>query len=88
MSVTRIIEYRNRDTIAALEDLLARARGGHLRGVAFTIKTSANQHRLGLTGAYWDNPHEVLMCAVRLSHIVNELISSRDTAAPSRTMPL
>lgn len=88
MNIVRIDDYRDADTIATLRDLLQRAENGKLRGIAFSIKTSGNQHRLGMTGAYWDNPHEVLMCATRLSYKVNQLLSARNGEPETTTMPL
>lgn len=89
MSVVRLVEYRNHDTRTALEDLLERDHSGRMRGVAFMFKTSSHQHRLGMTGVYWQHPHEVIMCAGRLMYIVNELISERGPGEPeTTTMPL
>jgi len=88
MSVTTIDEYRSRDTIAALRDLLNRAERGQIRGLAFAIKVGARRHRLGFTGHYYEDPIETLGCVTRMEYKLNQLISARDGEPETRTMPL
>lgn len=88
MNVTTIEDYRSRDMIEALEDLLGRARKGQLRGFAFAIKVGSRRHRVGFTGTYWDDPTEALGCVTRMEYKLNQLISSRDGEPETRTMPL
>lgn len=88
MTVTRIDEYQSRDIISALQDLLARAENGRLRGFAFAIKLGPRHHRIGFTGDYWNDPYDLLGCVTRMEYKVNQVISSRDDDPETNTMPL
>jgi len=88
MSIARIDEYQNRETVIALRDLLERAEKGRIKGFAFSIKTGSKRHRIGFTGDYWHDPYEVLGCVTRMEYKVNQLISARDDEPETRTMPL
>lgn len=88
MTVTRITEEGTRETIAALEDLLQRARAGQIYGIAFSIKTGPKQHRIGFTGEYWRDPVQLLGCVTRMEYKVNHIISDRDNEHDTMTMPL
>lgn len=88
MNVTRIDDYTDHDAIAALSDLLARARAGQLRGFAFVIKTAPKRHKMGFTGSYWDDPGEALIVATRMQYKLNQMISARDDEPSTDLMPL
>lgn len=88
MNVTRISDYQNRDTVSALKDMLARAQAGKLRGVAFAVKTGAKRHLMGMTGEYWDDPHEALSVATRMEYKINQVISGRDDEQRTDFAPL
>lgn len=88
MAITRIDEHLDRDTILALQDLLARAENGQIRGLAFAIKTGPKRHRIGFTGQYWADPIETLGCVTRMEYKLNQLISARDGEPETSTMPL
>lgn len=77
MTVIRITEYRNRDTINVLEDLLARAKRGEVLGLCYAFKRNAGHHGIGLTGEYIDDPTDVLAVASRIDFEVNMLIRER-----------
>ena len=68
-TVVRIVEYLNRDTISALEDMLARAR----RGLCFAYKTDTDEP-MGLTGVYTETKSLALCVASRLAIEVNKQI--------------
>lgn len=88
MSVTRIDEHHNHDTVEALRDLLRKAEAGQLRGLGFVVKVGLRRHRIGFTGDYLDDPVQVLGCVTRMEYKVNQLISSRDSEPETRSMPL
>jgi len=88
MNVTKIENYQNRETIAALRDLLERAERGAVRGMAFTIKVRGNRHMVGFTGDYHANPHEMLGVITRMEYKVNQLISALDDDPETTSMPL
>jgi hypothetical protein len=77
-AVVRIVEYLNRDTISALEDMLARARRGEVLGLCFAFKTGPGHHGIGLTGEYISDPTDVLAVASRISIEVNMLVRERN----------
>lgn len=77
-NVTHILEYKTRDTAAALTELLHQAQHGKLHGVVFIAKTGPRRHRLGVTGEYWADPAQALGAAVRLCHRINQRISEAE----------
>lgn len=66
MQVVSLSQYRSRELVAALKDLLELAERGQVRGLAFVAKIGRHGHRAGLTGDYSRNPDEALLAAVRL----------------------
>lgn len=77
-NVTQILEYKSRDTVQALTELLARAQNGQIRSLVFAYKSdSRSDHRIGITGDYWADPAQILVCAARLSYRVNRIIEAR-----------
>lgn len=77
MSVTSIIEFRNKETISVLEELLAQARAGDISGFAFACKYGGNRHGIGLTGDYRKDPIEALAVTARIAHVLNTLYDTR-----------
>jgi len=77
--VVRIVEYRNRDTVKALEDMLARAKRGEIRGLCFAYKIDDRNHGIGLTGEYITDPTDVLAVVSRIEFEVNMLVRERNT---------
>jgi hypothetical protein len=77
MAVIRITEYQNRDTVSALEDMLARARRGEILGLCFAYKIDQKNHGIGLTGEYITDPTDVLAVVSRIEFEVNMLVRER-----------
>lgn len=77
--VVRIVEYKNRDTISALEDMLGRAKRGEILGLCFSYKIDQGHHGIGLTGEYITDPTDVLAVASRINFEVNMIL--RETPA-------
>lgn len=77
MSVTKIAEFRSKETVAVLEELLADARLGKITGFAFACKYGEKNHGIGLTGDYRKDPIEVLAVHGRIQHVLNTLVDSR-----------
>jgi hypothetical protein len=67
MNLVRLSEYRNRELVAVLKELLNLAEDGHASGMAFVVKIGKT-HRGGLAGDYRRNPDEGLSAAARLKH--------------------
>lgn len=87
-TVTTIFEYRARETIACLEQLLQEARRGEISGFAFACKRGDHDHGIGLTGNYRDDPLPVLAVTSRIDHVVNDLIDARSIEEPTSGVPL
>lgn len=66
MNVVRMQEFRNRELVGVLRELLQLAERGTVSGLAFVVKIGRKGHRSGLTGDYSRNPDEALSAAVRL----------------------
>lgn len=66
MRVVSLAQYKNRELIAVLREMLHLAEDGHAHGLAFVLKMGPKRHWSGLTGDYSRNPDEALPAAVRL----------------------
>jgi hypothetical protein len=77
MAVTSIVEYRNKETVAVLEELLDQARRGEITGLAFACKVGDKNHGIGLTGDYRDDPISTLAVVSRIAHVLNGLYDNR-----------
>ena len=66
MNLVNLGEYRSRKVVAALNDLLALAHGGHLHGLAFVAKLGPGDHRAGAIGDYQHHPEEALSATFRM----------------------
>ncbi len=77
MAVTSIVEYRNKETVAVLEELLDQARRGEITGFAFACKIGAQNHGIGLTGDYREDPIAALAVTARIAHVLNGLYDNR-----------
>jgi len=81
--ITQILEYKTRDTVSALTELLHRAQHGRLHGLVFICKTGPRRHRVGITGEYAADPAQALGAAVRLSYRLNLAVTEAEMHAPS-----
>lgn len=88
MNITKIEDHLSVEIVAALQDLLARAEAGRLRGFAFMVKTGPKRHRIGFSGDYWHDPLEALGVITRMEYKANQLISTREDEPETTTMPL
>ena len=66
MNVVRMQEFRNRELVGVLRELLQLAERGSVSGMAFVVKVGRAAHRAGLTGDYSRNQDEALSAVVRL----------------------
>lgn len=80
--ITSLVEYRNRDTIEALTEMLRLAHEGKVRGVVFTAWAGRRRHALGVTGDYWHDPAQALAAANRMAYLLNQYITEADTGQP------
>lgn len=80
MSVTKLIEYANRDTIETLEGLLKQARQGEIQGLLFAVRLGIKQHAMGVSGEY---AHDPIMAAAITSRILYKLHMLADGSLPN-----
>lgn len=77
-NVVRIQDFKARDTVDALEELLASARSGRISGLAFAIKYDGKEHAFGLTGDYLERPMDAAAMVIRVQHRLNQLIDKME----------
>lgn len=76
-NVTHIEEFRNKETIGVLEELLELAKAGQITGFVFACKYNSKRHGIGLTGDYRKDPIEALAISARIIHVLNTLHDNR-----------
>lgn len=59
-NVVQLREFKNRDLVDTMRELLALAEAGHIEGHCFVVKLGAGDHRAGVTGDYKRAPAEAL----------------------------
>lgn len=72
-NVIRIIEYRNKDTIAVCEEIIEKAKRGEIVGMLYAIRLNDFDHGIGATGKYRDDPISGLAAAGRLLNVLSKL---------------
>lgn len=60
LNVVRLGEFRNRELVATLKEMLQLAEAGSIHAHAFVIKLGPGEHRAGLSGDYARSPAEAL----------------------------
>lgn len=78
--VTRLAQYRAKQTVEVLEELLEQAKAGDLTGLAVVCKRSS-KHTFCLTGDYREDPLPVMALAERMQHVLNRMMDRRDASA-------
>lgn len=71
MQVTRIEEYKSRETIKLLEELLERARLGEILGLVFCVRLGVKAHAMGVSGHYLEDPVMAIAVTARMNHRLN-----------------
>lgn len=66
MQVVQLAQYKNRELVAVLKEMLILAEGGHATALAFVVKVGPRRHWAGLTGDYEIRPEEALPALLRL----------------------
>jgi hypothetical protein len=78
MNVVKIQEYLCRDTVAALEHMLACARRGEIKGLALCAKDARGREHIAFIGDYLDNPALGVNAANRMSWRLTQMQDARD----------
>lgn len=72
MQVVNLAQYRSREVIAALRELLEAAEAGEIRGLAYVVKVAPGDNRVGLAGVYKQCPEKALKAAFKLEKELRE----------------
>ena len=73
MSVVQLGDYRGKETVAVLRELLIRASRGQVAGFGFNVEFKDGTQKTGFTGKYKANPTEALRVANRMSQRLNDI---------------
>lgn len=69
-SVVSISEYRNRETIETLENLLQKAKDGDIQGIIYAVKMEHGPQTVGFAGHYAHAPVSGLTAAARVFELL------------------
>ncbi len=69
-NVIRIVEYKSRETVEALETMLEMARAGEISGMVFALRLGDWNHGVGVTGEYEKDPIAAASVAARILKIL------------------
>jgi hypothetical protein len=65
-------QYRAREVVDALKELLAAAEAGQIQGLAYIVKAGPEDHRAGTAGVYRRHPEKALQATFALErHLCN-----------------
>lgn len=78
MSVTRITEFRSRETVAVLEHLLERAKRGELIGIAMCALPTHGPEEITFTDLYRRNPAAASNACMRVSWRLTQMQDELD----------
>lgn len=81
MTVTRLSEYKNKETVGVLEQLLAQARNGDISGLLFCVRLSSNHHAMGISGIYHADPTQAVTGCGRMKHRLNLMIDAMEVCS-------
>ena len=73
-TVTKLDEWKNRDTVETLADLLEKARKGEISGLLFSVRLGAKHHAMGAAGEYLSDPMMAVGIAARMQHRLHIMI--------------
>jgi hypothetical protein len=79
--VVRLGDYRTKDAVAVLRELLVLASRGKVAAFGFNVELKDGTQKTGFTGKYAADPAEALRVATRMSQRLNAIQDLRDAAA-------
>lgn len=88
MSVTRIEEFKNRETIETLEELLDQAKKGQIHGFLFCARQGEKSHLMGLSGDYRDDAILAVAVAARMIYRLNTMVDEAEQFTTSKKSEL
>lgn len=79
--VVQIGDFRGKETVAVLRELLVKASRGEVAALGFNVEFKDGTQKTGFTGRYRADPAEALRVANRMSQQLNAIQDLRDAAA-------
>jgi hypothetical protein len=70
MRLVNLDQYRSREVVAALEELLEAAKQGEIRGLAYIVKVAPDDNRAGVVGEYKRSPAKALQATFQLERLL------------------
>ncbi len=80
MPVTKLSEYKSRETVETLEKLLEQARRGEIHGLLFCVRLGIKSHAMGLAGEYAKDPVMAVAVTSRMLHRLNIYADENESA--------
>lgn len=81
MAVVQLGDYRGKETMAVLRELLVKASRGEIAALGFNVEFKDGSQRTGFTGKYKLDPAEALRVANKMSQRLNAIQDLRQAAA-------
>lgn len=78
--VVQIGDFRGKETVAVLRELLVKASRGEVIAFGFNVEFKNGTQKTGFTGRYRTDPAEALRVAGRMSQQLNAIQDLRDAA--------
>ena len=79
--VVQLGDYRKKETMTVLRELLVLASKGKIAGFGFNVEMKDGTQKMGFTGKYQTDAAEALRVANRMSQRLNEIRDLREAAA-------
>lgn len=74
MAVVDMREYKTREIVRELEQLLDLAKAGRLAGIAYCMQTPRGGEHVGLVGKYKADPGRVMVASTHLYNRARQII--------------
>lgn len=79
--VVSIGDFRRKETVAVLRELLVKAARGEVAGFAFEVEFRDGSHKSGFTGKYRSDAMDAAKAALRMSQHLNAIQDMQEAAA-------
>jgi hypothetical protein len=79
--VVQLGNYRAKETITVLRELLVRASKGEIVALGFNVEFRDGTQKTGFTGKYQADPAQALRVANKMSQRLNEIQDAREAGA-------
>jgi len=81
MTVTKIADFKSKETVEMLRDLLEKAENGEILGLVFCVRLGIRRHAMGVSGHYKDDPVMAVAVTARMGHRLNVAADALDEVA-------